>query len=84
MRLPYRQLAKLACLAIAAAAVCAILGGFVGRSGAFRALHYATTFVGEEAAPAFATVWGVHTGSYVGGGLGAVVTIAIVVWRRRR
>ena len=82
-QLSYRELGRLALVPLVLAATAAALGGVL--SGALDVAGRrpdAELLAGKEAATRFLVTWGVHAGSYAGGGLGAL--LACVLIRRRR
>jgi hypothetical protein len=82
-KLGYRELMRLALLPLALAASGAVVGGALYAFDAFHLHARALELVPEHSVARFLVVWGVHTGSYAGAALGAIVSIVLVRLRRR-
>lgn len=83
-RLPYPELARLCALPLACAAGAAAIGGALFAVDAFGLGPSIEFMSGPAGRTRFLIVWGIHFGSYIGGALGAVTSVGIVIWRRRR
>ena len=83
-QLPYRELLRLVLLPLGAAALGAAIGGLLYSFDLFHQRPRVSYFVDKPDIPRFLIVWGIHTGSYVGGGAGTLAAVVVVLARRRR
>jgi hypothetical protein len=85
-RLPYRTLLRLAAMVFAMAAAFGTAGGLAGNAGLLKGIGGFEELVAADLwrPTRFMTVWGVHLGGYVGGGVGAAVAIWRIIILRRR
>jgi hypothetical protein len=82
-RLSFRQLMHYVGIPIVAAAAFALLLGALPIAlDPWDQRIFVETFVSPEHSAAFVRVWRVHIGSYVGGALGLLLSIALMRWRR--
>jgi len=85
-QLSYRELFRICCYGVLLAMGCAVLLGTLSNLFGSRTvlLDLANANGAEHRVRQFATVWGIHAGSYLGAFLGTVWGTMLVVSRRKR